>query len=755
MDPFRLVVERDGDGTSEAAEDAKDTGVDAVDFRHGPNTGAYDEHVPSVHGGGDSARPTGYADARKRSAVRKCNHHQASLSRHGDEADRRATGAGGTGTSEEQDESCSKQERATEPSAARKRRDRPQQYRHRREYVRRNPRSPATKASPGDLSGRVALRARTVRYNRCSMEVDERDLEAIERARAAASDAIVNSDSEKRLIVAGPGSGKTYTFKRALSKAITDSGNAEKGLALTFIRNLVADLSDALSDVADVFTFHGFCKHQMHRHPVAGLEEGWDYYPALIEVMAADLELLGRKGMKPIDVEQCLHNLDDSDRVITDALAIGNYYNAVSHTDLVHRVLTHFTENEEAIPSYPLIVVDEYQDFSLLETRFLALLAAKSKVLIAGDDDQALYEFKNASSRYIRELHADADYDNFELPYCSRCTAVVVEAINDVIAAAKDNGNLEGRLDKPFACYLPDKQTESEEHPKIIYAQCSVQSKKAPYPGRYVADCIETILVEVIRESKEGGYPTVLVIGDRPFMPAVYEVVKERFPQAQMKKGPASLMTPLDGYRRLAVDANSRLGWRIITLCFELEGRDTLVREALEAGDDFVSELPDDYRETQLEIAELVRRLRDDESLTDEQEKQLSGAVGMDLAEIKKSLAIADDDDPSEPEGEEAELDDDAPTIQFTSLVGSKGLSASYVFIVGFNNGFFPRDPKAISDDEVCKLLVALSRTRIECHVVSCRHFGTSWIEESAFADWIRPHLEPRVIDKKHFAAKA
>jgi hypothetical protein len=181
-------------------------------------------------------------------------------------------------------------------------------------------------------------------------------------------------------------------------------------------------------------------------------------------------------------------------------------------------------ENEDAIPSYPLIVVDEYQDFSLLETSFLALLATKSKVLIAGDDDQALYDFKNASSRYIRELYANDDYENFDLPYCSRCTAVIVDAVNDVVAAAKANGNLEGRLDKPFECYLPGKQTESEEHPKIIYAQCSVQSKKAPYPGRYIAEVIETIPVEVIRESKEGGYPTVLVIGDKPFMPAAYAV---------------------------------------------------------------------------------------------------------------------------------------------------------------------------------------------------------------------------------------
>jgi superfamily I DNA/RNA helicase len=272
----------------------------------------------------------------------------------------------------------------------------------------------------------------------------EQRLQEIAEERAAASEAIVNSDSEKRLIVAGPGTGKTHTFKQALAKAITDSSSAEKGLALTFIRNLVEELSEALSDVADVFTFHGFCKHQMHRHPVAGLQEGWDYYPGLIEVMAADLELLGRKGIKKADIEQRLHDLDGKDGILGEALAVGNYYNAVSHTDLVHRVLTHLTENEDAIPSYPLIVVDEYQDFSLLETTFLALLATRSKVLIAGDDDQALYDFKNASSRYIRELYADDTYENFDLPYCSRCTAVIVDAVTDVVAAAKANGNLEG-----------------------------------------------------------------------------------------------------------------------------------------------------------------------------------------------------------------------------------------------------------------------------------------------------------------------
>jgi superfamily I DNA/RNA helicase len=106
-------------------------------------------------------------------------------------------------------------------------------------------------------------------------------------------------------------------------------------------------------------------------------------------------------------------------------------------------------------------------------------------------------------------------------------------------------------------------------------------------------------------------------------------------------------------------------------------------------------------------------------------------AVGLVVAEIKARLAITDEDAPAEVDDEEPP--EDAPAILFTSLVGAKGLSASYVFVVGFNNGFFPRDPNAITDDEVCKLLVALSRTRVECHIVSCRDFGSDWIEESAF----------------------
>ena len=312
---------------------------------------------------------------------------------------------------------------------------------------------------------------------------DHDELAEMEQRRSGASSAIVGSEAKQRLIVSGPGTGKSFTFQQALKAAGGD------GLALTFIRNLVADLERDLDGLAHVYTFHGFCKHLMHQHNVAGMQAA-DYYPPLMMLVVEDLEILEGRDVKPRDIDLRLHDLDKTDGLIDSALSVADYYEAVSHVDLVYRVLGHF--EVAGAPRYPLVVVDEYQDFSRLERTFIAVLAQASPTLIAGDDDQALYTgLKHASPNFIRELAAEGTYEVFELPFCSRCTHVVVEAVNDLVKAAVAGGFLEDRLDKHFACYLPDKGEESHDHPKIIHAKCSTASQ--PYPGRYVAQQIARI----------------------------------------------------------------------------------------------------------------------------------------------------------------------------------------------------------------------------------------------------------------------
>ena len=67
-------------------------------------------------------------------------------------------------------------------------------------------------------------------------------------------------------------------------------------------------------------------------------------------MLTSDLRILGRDVITQKEVEACLHDLDDTHKIITDALALGNYYNAVSHTDLVYRVLRHFEGERDRIP---------------------------------------------------------------------------------------------------------------------------------------------------------------------------------------------------------------------------------------------------------------------------------------------------------------------------------------------------------------------------------------------------------------------
>ena len=67
---------------------------------------------------------------------------------------------------------------------------------------------------------------------------------------------IVESKSIKKLIVAGPGAGKTTLFKELLK---VNSGGRDDRLVLTFINTLKSDLEAQLSDSAKVFTLHGYC----------------------------------------------------------------------------------------------------------------------------------------------------------------------------------------------------------------------------------------------------------------------------------------------------------------------------------------------------------------------------------------------------------------------------------------------------------------------------------------------------------------
>jgi superfamily I DNA/RNA helicase len=319
------------------------------------------------------------------------------------------------------------------------------------------------------------------------------ELEEAKQRRQQTSDDLVASDAHKKPVVAGPGTGKTHNFSRVLDK----NGG---GLAITFIRALAEDLARDLGDLAQVNTFHGYCKHVAHScGGVGGLTAKFDYFPGLPELVAEDLQILGYDRVGRDDLDRLIREMEEGDGILPAALEIGNYYDAVGHNDIVYRVQRQFEANPASIPEHEVVVVDEYQDFNYLETRVIDSLAQQSAVLIAGDDDQALYAFKGSSPRFIRELADDTEVEQFDLPYCSRCTEVVVEAVKQIAIEAQRRGNLADRIERPYLCYLPEKAADSERHPALIHAACSVENNRVPYARKYIAEQIAEIPEEDIR----------------------------------------------------------------------------------------------------------------------------------------------------------------------------------------------------------------------------------------------------------------
>lgn len=104
------------------------------------------------------------------------------------------------------------------------------------------------------------------------------------------------------------------------------------------------------------------------------------------------------------------------------------------------------------------------------------------------------------------------------------------------------------------------------------------------------------------------------------------------------------------------------------------------------------------------------------------------------------------------PETEDPVIDENRPTVLLTTFLGCKGLQAGHVFVVGVNNGEIPRDPANIDDIEVCQFIVAMTRSRKACHIVSNKWFGMSkdkksgnWIPEttpSVFMSWLPSRLK-------------
>lgn len=522
---------------------------------------------------------------------------------------------------------------------------------------------------------------------------------------------ILSSNALKKLIVAGPGTGKTSFFEKTINYY---GGSKENYLILTFINNLEDELQKDLGDLAKIHTFHGYCHLLLRTNSSLryGLQDNFYYYPALIKLIKSDWETLN-KSESP-QFTKLMRNIP-AEKSLEFFLKIGNYYNAVGYDDSILRVYKSLNEGKNINEKYKLIIVDEYQDFNMLETAVLTQIIESNPALVVGDDDQALYcQLRDSSPSFIRDLFNGQDFEKFELPFCLRCPNAVIKVFNKIIETAKEKGLLNKRIMKKFDFFPPVKGKDSRNFPKIKLIISTVQRKGANYFGRYILKELEKITKEEVKESHDKHFPTVLIIGPTYYLRTltslfdVQELVYE-FNESKPELG----INIEDGLKLLKRDNKSNLGWRIIIESTKPEFYTKCVSSII----------------NNVEIYNLIPKEFIDEF-------------------IKKAESLEIKEEPVV----KKEINEIKPIIKLVTYEGAKGLSAQHVFILGAQNGNLPRNPSAISDIEVCRFLVALTRTRKQCHILCTTNFAGKRMNPSEFIGWMgNENLDIIRIDKTYW----
>ena len=278
-------------------------------------------------------------------------------------------------------------------------------------------------------------------------------------------------DKGPAIIVAGPGTGKTFTLTRRIAFLIFQKQvPPERILAVTFTNKAAEEMRRRLKKILEaavtlptVATFHAFCaslqreirdesnptivddveKSQwMDRALKMALKEGGPINRPVREIVAA----VAAAKQNLVSPEETCRKGDNSPLTRTVAAVYRNYQallslqNRCDYEDLIYRVVRRLESDPDTCATYRQrydhILVDEYQDLNFGQDRLLRQLSPSGrKLFVIGDPDQSIYGFRGSDIRYFNRFLASypgASITRLTRNY--RSTQTILDAANQLIS---------------------------------------------------------------------------------------------------------------------------------------------------------------------------------------------------------------------------------------------------------------------------------------------------------------------------------
>ncbi len=276
------------------------------------------------------------------------------------------------------------------------------------------------------------------------------------------SEVIANSDARYLRVQAGPGTGKSYSMKKRISRLLEEGVSPREILVVTFTRATARDLQAELTAIdvqgaADLqpTTLHALAFGLLSSASVRekfsrGLRLISDFE---LDVLKADMQV-GNHTKKDVDAmlkayEAVWARLQDQEprsamtaaeiKFEEDLEAWLKFHQAMLVGEVIPKLYRHLETYPSLIEKsrYQHVLVDEFQDLNKAEQSLIDMLGGDANMVIVGDEDQSIYGFKHAHPEGIRgwrEGHSER-IDQV-LSDCRRCPMAVVTAVNHLISCA-------------------------------------------------------------------------------------------------------------------------------------------------------------------------------------------------------------------------------------------------------------------------------------------------------------------------------
>jgi DNA helicase II / ATP-dependent DNA helicase PcrA len=319
----------------------------------------------------------------------------------------------------------------------------------------------------------------------------------------------VDHEGGPLLIAAGAGTGKTRTLVSRLARLLDGGVAPERILLVTFSRRAAAELVRRVGHVTDpkvarrveAGTFHSVAHRILRRYQVPlGLTDGFtvldqadsrDLFAMIRTPVAASVRrrfpktetvaaVYFRVVSSQVGVEEtvlksfpwCAEDIDGLREIFSEYTERKRRQRLLDFEDLLlywRAAVTDTTLGPILAACFDHVLVDEYQDTSIVQSEILrALAGGDAAVTVVGDDAQSIYSFRSATVRNILDfpLHFPAA-TTVTLEQNYRSTTPILDLANAVISGSGEGmaKNLwtEGQGGAlPVLATCPDQQSQAE-----------------------------------------------------------------------------------------------------------------------------------------------------------------------------------------------------------------------------------------------------------------------------------------------------